>query len=243
MGVLTVRTGRRGLRELAYLSIRDAIVTQQLAPGERITEEALSTELGVSRPVLREALQRLQFDQLVDRLNNGRMRVRPITIGDTAHLYAVRSALEQLTVREALPRLTDTHLAELTAIVGDMRSAERSFDDSAVVAAGSRFHHLLAHIAANPVNAHLMDQIRTQIDRLRHVSVKMAARPHESVSEHAAILDALQTRDPDTAARAMASHIQSRRAAALHTIQKFIDAGCEQELQHENHAPNRGPAT
>jgi DNA-binding GntR family transcriptional regulator len=223
MAALTLQTGRRGLRELAYASIRDAIVTLQIAPGESITEESLSGELGVSRPVLREALQRLQFDQLIERLDNGRLRVRPITVADTAHLYAVRSALEQLAVREAVPRLTEVHLTELAALVGKMRGAEQSGEHSAMVAAGGQFHRLLAQAAANPINDHLIDQIRTQLDRLRHVSVKMAARPPESISEHAAILDGLKTGDPDVAARAMAVHVESGRSAAIQTIERFVD--------------------
>jgi DNA-binding GntR family transcriptional regulator len=225
MAGLTLQSGRRGLRELAYASIRDAIVTLQIAPGDRMTEESLSSELGVSRPVLREALQRLQFDQLIERLDNGRLRVRPITVADTAHLYAVRSALEQLTVREAHPRLTDPHLTELATIVHKMRAAQESGDQAAMVSAGGNFHQLLARVAANPVNDHLMDQIRTQLDRLRHVSVKLAARPPESVSEHAAILGGLKSGDPDAAAHAMATHIESGGTAALQTIQRFVDDG------------------
>lgn len=225
MSGLVMQQGRRGLRELAYLSIREAIVTLQIAPGDRITEESLSSELGVSRPVLREALQCLQFDQLIERLDNGRLRVRPITVADTEHLYAVRSALEQLTVREATPRLGPDDLASLGGMVDTMRAAQRAGEHAAMVAAGGDFHRHLARLASNPVNDHLMDQIRTRLDRLRHVSVKLEARPHKSVSEHAAILDGLKTGDPAVAARAMESHIQSGREAAIKVTQKFVEAG------------------
>lgn len=221
---LVMQTGRRGLRELAYLSVREAIVTLQIVPGDRITEESLSAELGVSRPVLREALQRLQFDQLIERLDNGRLRVRPITVADTEHLYAVRSALEQLTIREATARLTAADAAALAGMVDAMRAAQRAGDHAAVVAAGGDFHHRLARLAANPVNDHLMDQVRTRLDRLRHVSVKLAARPPESVSEHADILAGVKTGDPDVAARAMDRHIQSGRAAAIQVTRQFVDA-------------------
>jgi DNA-binding GntR family transcriptional regulator len=219
---VTLQTGRRGLRELAYLSLRDAIVTLQIAPGDRITEESLSNELGVSRPVLREALQRLQFDQLIERLDNGRLRVRPITVAETEHLYAVRSALEQLSVREASPRLGVTDLTALAKMVGTMRSAQAAGDHAAMVATGGDFHRYLARVAANPVNDYLVGQIRTQLDRLRHVSVSVAARPHESVSEHAAILDALEAGDLDRAVRAMEIHIHSGRAAAIRAIEQFV---------------------
>lgn len=221
---LVMQTGRRGLRELAYLSIREAICTLQIAPGDRITEESLSGELGVSRPILREALQRLQFDQLIERLDNGRLRVRPITVADTEHLYAVRSALEQLTMREATARVTATDLAALAGMVDTMRAAQRAGEHAAMVAAGGEFHQRLAQVAANPVNDHLMDQIRTRLDRLRNVSVKLEARPHESVSEHAAILDGLKTGDPEIAAGAMDCHIESGRTAAIKVTQQFVDA-------------------
>ncbi|WP_216900556.1 GntR family transcriptional regulator [Nocardia alni] len=212
---LTLTGQRRGLRELAYESIRDALITLRIAPGERITEEGLSEELGVSRPILREALQRLQVEQLVDRLDNGRMRARPVSADDVRHLYAVRSALEQLAVREAGARLTDPLRMELTTVVGQMRSATKVSDVPAVTELGDRFHRQLAAIAANPVNDQLMEQIRGPIDRFRHLSVTVASRPKDSTAEHEAVLAALLAGDLETAAAAMDRHIVSGRDAVL----------------------------
>ncbi|WP_433576219.1 GntR family transcriptional regulator [Nocardia brasiliensis] len=215
---LTLTGQRRGLRELAYDSLREAIVTLRLEPGARITEDGLSEQLGVSRPVLREALQRLQVDQLVDRLDNGRMRVRPLSPGDATHLYAVRSALEQLAVREACARLTDT---DRTALAGDMtrmRAAEHSGDAMAVAETGLRFHRRLHSIAANPVNDALMAQIGGPIDRFRHLSVAATARLPQSAAEHEAVLAALLAGAADAAASAMHRHVMSGHEAVQRAL-------------------------
>lgn len=222
---LVLHGERRGLRDLVYGSIRDAIVSLEIAPGERITEEGLCGQLGVSRPVLREALQLLQVDQLVDRLDNGRMRVRPITAEDVEHLYAVRSALEQLVVREAAARLSDEHRELLSAELAGMRRAEEAGDQHALAASGTRFHQLLATVAGNPVNDRLMRQIQGPIDRLRQLSVTVSTRARHSVAEHAAVLDALVSGRVDAAADAMHRHIMSGRRAVLLAVAERTATG------------------
>ncbi|UNN04672.1 GntR family transcriptional regulator [Rhodococcus opacus] len=224
MARLTLQGQRSGLRDLAYRSIRDAIVKMEIAPGERITEESLSDQLGVSRPVLRESLQRLQVEQLIDRLDNGRLRVRPATTEDVVHLYSVRSALEQLAVREAGVHMSAKHLADLSAAIEQMHDAE-TYDPRTVTEGGAQFHHKLAEIAGNPVNDLLMQQIRGPIDRFRHLSVTLSARPHHSVEEHEAILAALTENNIDAAATAMHQHIMSGRDAVLEAIKSLAAEG------------------
>lgn len=216
---LALQGQRRGLRDLAYSTIRDAIITLQIPPGERITEESLSEQLGVSRPVLRESLQRLQVEQLIDRLDNGRLRVRPVTTEDVMHLYSVRSALEQLAVREASERMTEKDRNRLAEQLVQLRRSATEPDRQAVTDSGTQFHHLLAQIAANPVNTHLMRQIQGPIDRLRHLSVTNSTRPSRSITEHENILAALTAHDTDAAAHAMHLHIIAGRDSVLHALE------------------------
>lgn len=90
-----------------------------------------------------------------------------------------------------------------------------SHDPGSVGGHGSRFHRRLAAVAGNPVNDLLMEQIRGPIDRFRHLSVRVAARPRHSVDEHEAILAALLGGDVDGAAAAMDRHIMSGRDTVL----------------------------
>lgn len=208
--------GRRiSLREMTYESLREAIVTLQLSPGETVTEERLTSELGVSRPILREAVQALQAEGLLQRQSNGRLRVSPVSADEVHHLYKVRTAIERVAVMEALERADDKQVKRLQVVVEQFRrDAEK--DAPGVVRSGGRIHTLLFEMADNPVNTAVMEMLRPRVDRYRHISVASAKeRPGRSLHELERFLAAFLSKDGAAAADAMAAHIaESERAAA-----------------------------
>lgn len=94
--------------------------------------------------MVREALQRLEVEGLIERSGNGRMHARPASALDVEHLYAVRSALEQLAVGEAAARMTPEVLVELSAALDRMRDAREAADPQRVTDGGGDFHGILA---------------------------------------------------------------------------------------------------
>jgi DNA-binding GntR family transcriptional regulator len=215
---LTLQGERRSLRDLAYSSLRAAIIDLQIAPGESLTEESMSADLGVSRPVLRESIQRLQSEGLMERGGNGRLRVTPVDAADVRHLYAVRSSLEQLAVEGAAEKMTSEVLVELRDSIARMRVAEGQGAPDRVNETGSSFHSRLAILAANPINDQMMHLIRGRIDRYRSLSIRAEARTTHSVSEHEAIFEALRTGDVVAAKSAMDVHIKAARDAVLQAL-------------------------
>lgn len=220
MARLALRGERSSLRDLAYRRLREAIVHLEIAPSEKITEESLAEDLGVSRPVVREALLRLEAEGLVERAGNGRVRARAATVEDVGHLYAVRSALEQLAVEQASPRMTPECLAELGEALERMRAARGTTDPQQVTDGGGDFHRILARVADNPVNDQMTHLLRGRIDRYRRLSVTEHARPPQSVAEHEQILDALSRGDVDAAKQAMHQHIVAGRDAVLAALER-----------------------
>ncbi|QDO25654.1 GntR family transcriptional regulator [Streptomyces sp. S1A1-8] len=216
---------RRSLREIAYASIRRAIIELRLPPGEFITEESLSAELGVSRPVLRESVQRLQAEGLLERAGNGRVRVRGVSAEEVQDLYAVRSALEQLSVEQAVGRVTSGVLAELREALERMRTAAARGAPGKITDAGSDFHAILRRVAGNPVNDQMMHMVGGRIDRYRNLSVSLTARPDHSLAEHDAILTALAEGDVTAAKRAMGDHIMAGRDAVLVAVESLRATG------------------
>lgn len=221
MSRLALRGARSSLRDLAYERLREALIHSEVVPGAKITEEALAEDLGVSRPLVREALQRLEVEGLVERSDNGRMRARSVTVEDVHHLYAVRSALEQLAVEQAAVVLTAAGYGELEDALDRMRRAEAATHPQRVTEGGGDFHGILFRIAANPVNDQAMRLLRGRIDRYRHLSVTARARPRHSVAEHERILAALVAHDVAAAKRHMHDHVEAGRDAVLETLDEL----------------------
>jgi DNA-binding GntR family transcriptional regulator len=208
--------GRRVLlADVAHARLRDAVVDLSLAPGEAVTEERLARELAVSRPVVREAVQRLQAEGLVERQGNGRLRVVPVSRAEAHQLYAVRAALETVVVDDAMDRMTTAGLDLLRASLRRMQADAVRQDGADVVLSGTDFHETLLDLSQNAVAATALAQLKGRIDRYRRISVASDAdRPARSAHEHAHILAAVERGDRDAARVATTAHI---RAAELLT--------------------------
>ncbi len=209
---LTLRGHRQSVRDLIYASLRGAISRGSLAPGQMLSEEQLSTSLNVSRTPLREALQRLTTEGLIERADNGRINVKNVSLKEASHLYAVRSVLEQLAAREACLHMTPEGLARLKSAFGQMLTDEND-PNRDVADSGGSFHEIMLQIADNPINLRLLANLQVLISRYRYLSTGRAKRTHHAVEEHEAILSALAAGDADAAAEAMRIHIEESFAS------------------------------
>src|ERR1700742_1717044 len=97
----------------AYATLLEAIVTGELAPGTRLRDRDLATELGVSRTPVREALRRLEDEGLVESERNAYTRVAPVRAQRIADAYPVVAALHGLATRLGVPALTPADIAEM----------------------------------------------------------------------------------------------------------------------------------
>jgi len=195
-------------------ALREAILTGEYRPGERLVQDELAESLGISRIPLREALRRLEGEGLVIISPNRGAIVRPLAPKDVVDLYDVRVALESLAVRRAAE-----HYADLREPTDRMRDEAR-----AATAAGSlaRLFHLdrdfHAGVAAASHNPHLMATLGgqwSQIMRVMHAYLKMATYPPAVWDEHAALVEAIAHGDADAAVTRLERHLLGSRDAIL----------------------------
>jgi len=190
--------------------VREQIIDGERAPGDKLVERDLATELGVSRVPVRDALKTLIAEGLVTPRPRTWAVVRTFTEADVEDLIEVRSAIETLTFRLAAERRTLDRLVELEATLDREEQAARDHDATAAHRAGADFHELVAATAASP----LLDEIGAiTASRLRwllgqHVDLQ------EMVDEHRALLAAIRAGDGQEAARLAVGHLRTSRDAA-----------------------------
>lgn len=209
------RFERMATRDWVYHALLEAIVRGQLKPGAWLSETDLATQLEVSRTPLREALQRLQSDLLIERGQNGKLYVRGLSSKEARDLYAVRVSLEELTVEEAAANMTDAKLATLGESLERMRlAADQVWED--VAEGGRDFHDVLLEIAGNEMTSWVLGQLKPHIDRYRFLSTRVSReRGLQAVREHEEIHEALRKGDVESAKLAMRRHIENGRETVL----------------------------
>jgi DNA-binding GntR family transcriptional regulator len=135
------------MQQEVVASIRHAITSGALAPGERLVEQTLSEELGVSRAPVREALRQLTGEGLVVAVPHKGTTVVELSKDDIREIYRLRAALEPLAVERLIELADPAHLADLRDIIAQIGAAMPERDPIAVAALDMRFHERLCELS------------------------------------------------------------------------------------------------
>ena len=192
--------------------MREAIVSLTMLPNERISENTLVRQIGVSRTPIREALQRLEREGLVVIRPQRGTYVAPLDMQAIRSAYFARVSLECAVAGEAARRRTPTDVAELEAeIISQRAITDPTYNiDSRFSDLNRRFHHKLVQIADLEGLHHLIDTAMVQLARVR-VAHLAFADPYPLaplVEEHVSIVAAIAAGDPQAAELAMRDNIQ-----------------------------------
>lgn len=194
------------LRARVYQALREALVSGELAPGQRLIVQALAARLGVSRTPVREALQRLEDEGLVETSPRALTRVSPLNARAAREAFPVVAALHALAVRSGVPHLTAADLEAMRAANAELASAilATSLSDPDSVAraiqADDRFHGVLLTAATNEELARTLERLMPKVRRLEYAQFRSLAG-RRSVQQHEAIITACAGRDVAEAAR------------------------------------------
>jgi len=199
---------RSPARDQAYVALREAIVSAELAPGARLSENGLAERLGVSRTPVREALARLREERLVAVVPQLGTFVTHIAPGAVADAQFVRESLECNAIRLTTERVTDADLTDLYDIIALQERAEANGDAAAFDHQDDALHHRLCDLSGRDVAWRLSQRARGQLDRVRRLSMPEPGYRNEMIAEHRAVLAALADRNPDAAEHALRHHLR-----------------------------------
>ena len=183
----------------------EEILAGRYAPDARIVETQVARELGTSQAPVREALRGLEALGVVEITPFRGARVRRPTRRELLEAYVVRSALETLAARLAVPRLGDADLAELASVAEEMQVAAGAGNSHAVAEADARFHGRIVEIADNGTLGKVWRSLEP-FSRTYITLVVPGADPQWSADLHTPILHALLARDSDAVVAALERH-------------------------------------
>jgi len=214
------------LREHVYQAMQELIISRRLAPGQHLVESELAQMLGVSRQPVREALQWLNNEGWVDLRPGYGAFVHAPTEEEADQLLAVRSLLESESARLAALLADADGIARLRDLNRQGSEALEKDDVDTAVALNAAVHRCVTELSGNKV---LLD-FATQVDRrVRWYYTPIARqRGEQSWREHAKLIDAIENRDADGAARIMKENTERTRKSYLE--QRVAEGDGDQQL-------------
>ncbi len=208
------------LRELVLDAIREAIINGNLKPRERLMEIQLAEELGVSRTPIREALRKLELEGFIVMIPRKGAYVADISFKDIADVYEIRAALEGLAAALAAERITDEELEEMERYLVGKAEAIANNDIEKLVDVDTKFHELIYQASRNERLSNIINNLREQIQRCRITSLSVPGRMKESLQEHRAIVEAIQSRDTQLARQVAQDHIENAENIMMESLKK-----------------------
>ena len=200
----TTQLIRKTLSQAVADAIREQILSGQLRMGTRLSQDALASSLGVSRIPLREALRQLEAEGFVVIYPHRGAFVVPLSLQEAKEVYEIRMALESLAVELAIPRLTESNLARIEAILAEM---DKEAAPVRWLDLNFEFHRALYMPSDRLRLSNLIETWRRHSERYLRVYVAPRGRIKKAQEEHHEIADACRRRDSGTAVEALRRHL------------------------------------
>ncbi len=209
------------LRDVVFESIRAAIISGDLKPGERLMEVQLANKLGVSRTPVREAIRKLELEGLVVMIVRKGAYVAGLSIKDITNVLELRGALEGLAAGLAAGRITDEEIAELQAIAIDFDKALLSDDMEQMVIKDVEFHDKIFKATRNERLVQITNNLREQVQRFREMYIYNYNKSKELSTEHYEISNAIDRRDVDQAEKMARKHIENAEIYIMKMVEEM----------------------
>ena len=220
--MMTMRQGGPGTTaQHALDGLRRAIVAGEFRPGQRILQEDIAENLGVSVAPVREALRALEQEgQVVYRPRRGYF-ITELRTEDLVEIYALRQLLEERAVRQALPALDDDAVELIALAARDCAEAAGRGDVAAELAANRRFHFGIFESPDHPHTMRLIQLLWESTEAYRAMYYNSPEERATTVDAHEKILDAVRRRATDE----VVAELDAHRDRALQVLTAVLEAG------------------
>ncbi|MEU0302424.1 GntR family transcriptional regulator [Streptomyces sp. NPDC006175] len=196
-------------RQLALTQLRQAILRGETAPAQRLVENELAEQFGVTRAGVRAALIELESEGLVERIRNRGSRVRVVSVDEAVAITECRMALEGLCAAKAAVAADAEQLDRLTAVGEAMTKAVADGEPMLYSDLNHELHAMVREFSGQRTAVSLLERLNGQLVRHRFQLALRPGRPQQSLSEHLAMIDAIRAREPQAAEAAVRSHLAS----------------------------------
>lgn len=203
------------LRDVVFNTLRQAILTGELKPGERLMEIHLANRLGVSRTPIREAIRKLELEGLVTMIPRRGAEVAQITEKSLQDVLEVRRALDALSVELACDRIGEEALEELRKACDAFEEATGTKDTKKIAQADVALHDIIVQATDNKRLIQLVNNLAEQMYRYRFEYIKDVNSHEQLVEEHRIIYESIRSKDKATAANTAKLHIDNQEKSIM----------------------------
>lgn len=211
------------VRDAVFETIKKNILSGYFKPGERIVESQLSERMNVSRTPIREALRRLEVENLVENLPRKGVIVSSLKESQIVEIFHIRGALEGLASSLAIDNLDEELINQLQECIDKMSLAVKAGQIEKQIEYNTQFHEYILRKTNSPMLINMLQNLKDQIQRYRYQSLSLEGRPEISLMEHRDILKYMRERNKEKTEQYIRNHIKKAGEALLQKYRQNKD--------------------
>jgi DNA-binding GntR family transcriptional regulator len=209
------------LDQKAYEIVKKLIIDRKLLPGEKIPQEKLAQELGISRTPLVSALKFLEHEKLVESKPRRGFFVRLFTKHEMISILELREVLEGLAARRAATNISEIQIDKLNSFFRQFADSTDITDIKAYAKEDRRFHNFVTEVGAKEFLKSILQTYNIISASYLFLSSEGLVRsPDDTINEHLEVINAISQRDPDTAEKLMRQHLKKSIASIKQDIER-----------------------
>ncbi|UTW05459.1 GntR family transcriptional regulator [Amphritea atlantica] len=206
------------LKENALESLRDAITSDHIKPGERLIERSLCESMGVSRTVVRECIRHLESERLIVGVPNAGFIVASISGEEVKEIYELRILLECSAVKSCALKADKAVIAELRLLCKEIADCLRKEQVMQALKLTTVFYRLIFTTGGKHITWDVVERLNARISRLRAMTLSTAARRDKGPENLSKIVDAIEQHDTDRAEAICKQHLTEAAEVAAEMI-------------------------
>lgn len=209
------------LREVIFNTLKEAIISGELKPGERLMEVRLAEKMGVSRTPVREAIRKLELDGLVEMYPRKGAHVAELSVKNIIDVLEIRASLDGLATSLAAERIKDEEIKSLDQILSQFKSCAKKDNLQGTIKKDVEFHDLIYSASGNDKLIQIVCKLREQIQRFRVIYLKDYSSHEVLIKEHQDIYEAISKRDGEKARIYAQKHIKKQEENIIKALKSI----------------------
>ncbi len=211
-------TPNTSIRDVAYEQLKHGIITGQIPAGTRIVETVYAEFLHISRTPLREALHRLQDDDLVEYIPHHGVIVKAFTISDIEEIFIIRNAMMMLLLPSIIENVCQKDIRFLKDILADMDQALSVEDVEKLALLNRKFHRTIEQLSDKHRILHVIDSQEEYIMRFSAMAIASVVRRTHAHEEHHQMVELLEKKDLAALRELMQHHLEESKTTCLNAM-------------------------
>jgi len=208
----TLGAKHQSLDSIIYNRLKSMIIERKLMPGEKIYQDKLAHEFGVSRTPLVSALKKLEHEKLITAMPRRGFYVRLFSKQEMIHIFELREVLEGLAARKVAMGISDSQINRLTRFFSGFQASADDIDLKKYREEDRRFHSFIIEVSGGDILSSILETFNILTLGYQFIEQEGLVRPpNETIHEHKAIIEAICKRDPMNAEELVRLHLRNSK--------------------------------